>query len=442
MFMKNSLFKFNKLLSITLISASLLFLTPPGGWAIEEFPVQFDQNDPYEIVLTAERYRQEFTKGDLEEEEWQEIYFNKAKELYEKAFLIDPYFSYGYLSYAYTQMLAAGIIGNKPTRYKKAAGLIPKMDQETPWPSLLQGQLHCINENWEKAKNSLDKAASIENNNSSIYAWLGYVLSALKQNDQAQQAYQKAIETNSDPKSSRWASIHLGKRNKPWQRPPIVPPPPPRRTIQPDSIKMRLQVVDFEDSTKSMGNAATNFSRLLATSLFKTKRFNMISGKESAEGVDTVLSGSIIKTNPKTNEFTLDIKATHPPTGNMLLAETLTISYNKQNNAFQIPDKYISKAAKIIENTLIKSEGRIIHIDGRHLMVNLGAKHGIQRGFTALIIGKSEKTVRNPLTANVLSRDVYLGEAVIERVEENHSYARLLTPGRISVQLGDIVRLK
>ncbi len=435
--------------------SALLFFNAVAVWAEEgvdepvEFEVQFNINDPYEITLTAEKYRQAFMEEDIPKEKWRGIYFRKAKKLYEKTFLTDPHFTYGYLSLAYTQMMAAEVLGDKQLRYKKAEKLIPEMDSESPWPSMLRGQLRCVDEKWEEAKTALEKAVQLGGDTSSLYSWLGYTFSALKDNEKAQQAYQKAIDANTDPKSYKWASNNLGRSSKPWQFPPLVAPSPPRRSVQPASTKMRLQLAEFEDATKMMGNAASIFSRLLTTVLFNARRFNLVQAQKcdnNSDGrfdnTDALITGTIIRAAPQSGEFILDIKAVHPATGNLLMAESAPISYVKQDKAFQIVDKEVRKVADVIERKLVRGEGQVVHIDGRHLMINLGGEQGVKSGFTALIIGKRERTVKNPLTGDVLSRDIYLGEILVERVEEKYSYARLLTPGRITMRTGDIVRLK
>jgi hypothetical protein len=73
--------------------------------------------------------------------------------------------------------------------------------------------------------------------------------------------------------------------------------------------------------------------------------------------------------------------------------------------------------------------------------VNLGSENGIRPGFKGLLIGKTFQIVI-PRTKEVITNEIYLGEIVFEQIEERVSKARILNPGRITIQVGDLVRTK
>ncbi|MBI5788165.1 MAG: tetratricopeptide repeat protein [Candidatus Schekmanbacteria bacterium] len=406
-----------------------------------EFQVQFDENDPYEIVLTAEKYRREMSVEDIEEKAWRKIYYDKAVQLYEKATSIDPFFSYDYLSYGYLELAAAEVLKDKEYHYQKATKLTTKLDYDNPEANIYTGQLYGLLEDWDKAKKYLDKAQDQGGNSSSMFIWSGYVYSALKNDGQSQLAYKKAEEVNSDPDSAKWARSQAGKTGKPWGSPPLVPAPAPRRQIQPPSVKMCLKINEFKDSTNSLGTTAQVFSRLLTTTLFESKRFNLVN-TEDPQLIDAILTGNIVRIDAKNSQFILDIQVFNPAKGSLLLAELAPISYTLQDNLVQVDIKEAIKVAELIQRKLPRGEGRIVHIDGQNLIVNLGSEQGVQSGVTALLIGKGERTVKDPVSGDVLSRDVYLSEIVFERIDEKYSSARLLTPGRVNLRIGDVVRLK
>jgi len=66
----------------------------------------------------------------------------------------------------------------------------------------------------------------------------------------------------------------------------------------------------------------------------------------------------------------------------------------------------------------------------------------MQVGLKAYVLGKGEQIIKDPNTGRELGKDLYLGEIILERVEDKFSAARLLGEGRIEVRVGDIVRIK
>lgn len=448
---KENIFRF---FTLFILIVTLLFIPTINLYAktvsIPEFEIQFDQNDPYEIVLTAEKYRQAFLDENVPEKEWRIIFYEKAMGLYEKAFTLDPTFHYAYLSYGYTQLKAAEVFKKREPYYSLAWKAVPKMYKEDPFVYQIKGQLHCLStKEWDQADYYLGKSTKLANNNSSAYAWLGYTLGAEELDIKAQTAYRMAIKANSDKETVLWAKKQIGDTGKPRRFPPIVVPTPPRCAIQPVSTKMRLQINQFVDNTQLMGDAAIMFSRLLATTLFKSPRFDLIDTQEKQFEVqkktwdsDAVLTGSIVRVVPSENQFVLDMKVFNPTTGNMLFAEMTPIAFTKQGDSYQVDDKEVEKIADMITRQLVKGEGRLVFIDGRKLLIDLGAESGVKSGRTGIVLITGERMTKNALTGDVLTRDIYLGEVIFERVEDKFSSARLITPGRVFVRVGDIVRLK
>jgi hypothetical protein len=58
-----------------------------------------------------------------------------------------------------------------------------------------------------------------------------------------------------------------------------------------------------------------------------------------------------------------------------------------------------------------------------------------------LVIGKTSQIVI-PRTKEVITNEIYLGEILFEQIEERVSKARILNPGRVTIQVGDLVRTK
>ena len=47
-----------------------------------------------------------------------------------------------------------------------------------------------------------------------------------------------------------------------------------------------------------------------------------------------------------------------------------------------------------------------------------------------------------PRTKELITNEIYLGEILFEQIEERVSKARILNPGRVTIQVGDLVRTK
>ncbi|MBI5788718.1 MAG: hypothetical protein HZA78_07685 [Candidatus Schekmanbacteria bacterium] len=450
------MYKYPKaLIASTIISLIFLTATAKAQGVAEkpkpkEFAVHFDDNEPYEIVLAAENYRREMMNETIVDKSWRDYYYSQAEKLYEKAFLIDPNFSYGYLSYGYTLLMSAEVIGDRPQRYKKAALLVDKLNKENPWVHLFAGQLNCLENNLAAGKKAFEKSLEKGGHSSNLYAWLGYALATLKDDEKAQRSYEEAVGIDSDVDTVQWARNQIGRVGKPWQFPPLVSPPAPRRAIKPASIKLRLMVTEFADSSKVIGDDGTKaLSQLLTTALFHNRRFSMLDAvpsqhpsPEVLQNVEALISGVIVRANPAAGQFTLDLKAVNPQTHNLLFAKTLMVGYSKPGDNLDINDDEVFKIADLVEKKLASGNGEVLYVEGDRLIVNIGSENGVQSGFSAVIIGVDELPIRHPVTGQMLSKDIYLGEIVFERIAEKYSTARLITPGRISIKVGDVVKLK
>ncbi len=134
------------------------------------------------------------------------------------------------------------------------------------------------------------------------------------------------------------------------------------------------------------------------------------------------------------------VKLVYPEGGNILFSKDFEIPYTDKP-MLAISDRDINRIVGEIEKNFIKSEGNIIHISKNYVTVNLGNENGIRPGFRGLVIGKTSQIVI-PRTKEVITNEIYLGEILFEQIEERVSKARILSPGRVTIQVGDLVRTK
>ena len=72
----------------------------------KEFEVKYDKG-PFEKVIAADRYRNELLKMGKEQKILKDIYFDRARELYERALLEDDKFTYGHTSLGFLCLWAS-----------------------------------------------------------------------------------------------------------------------------------------------------------------------------------------------------------------------------------------------------------------------------------------------------------------------------------------------
>ncbi len=452
--MKNYLWFSKKIVGkIFCVCIIYILFTPCTSLSAEAVPKTFEvafEQDPYELVMTAEKYRMEFVKDDLEKN-FYDTYFDNALKLYDKALFRDPNFGYGYLSYGYLYLLGAEYYNKKKDAlYKKAEACFIQSASVRPSyiePYYYLFQVYTLQEKWDKADEILLKYSNKSQFDSYYYAWLGYRI--ILENDDNKQAaykeYKKAIKLNTHPAPFNWANKYI---NKSWGYIPHPPFPIPtllKREIHPSSLNMTLEINLFEDQTRKVRNLKKVVPRLLATVLFKRGRFeivqsNIIKDKQSAD-LDAVIIGDFVRINTQKKELLLDIKAVNPQTGQVLLAESLSMPYTEKGKEVEVSQKEIEKTADMIEIKLAKMEGRIIRIKGEYITVNMGKQQGIKSGLKAYILDK-ELRISDPQAMEILNKEIFIGEIIFEVVGDEISEAKLLTKGRISAKIGNIVILK
>ena len=82
-----------------------------------------------------------------------------------------------------------------------------------------------------------------------------------------------------------------------------------------------------------------------------------------------------------------------------------------------------------------------MHVSKNHVTVTLGRENGIRPGFKGLVIGQSFE-IAILRTKEAITNEIYLGEILFEQIEERVSKARILNAGRVTIQVGDLVRTK
>lgn len=451
--------------------------------------------DPYELVITAEKYREEFEKEKIESESWRAIYFEKALDLYKEALHQDPYFAYAYLSRGFLYVSGAvsrtykdradEFFQRASENMQKAAEIVLNYEEahyQLAQLAILRTAL--------QGKNLLDKAFShLEKyvlsggkKDSYYYAWLSYAYMLKKDKSYYFMIDEslKAITRLKNEKIVKWAQKVKKSNYSPSRNniPPLRPPVPPRKEWQPSSIRTSVAVLDFANRAGPKAKRLAEIMPiLLEMALFDGGRFNVVAvkrglkpeyadkdaglspiakmhrqfGYTSSSKEDALIFGDIMRIDPSDKTFIVNIKAVHARTGYILYAASERLKYrmlrssaDSRGTTADIPYKEIVYLANRIASAFSREiEGRIIHIKGKYVSVNLGAEQGIRKGMEALVLGKGREVVdRFSKEKEVLDSSIYTGEIVFERVKERVSEARILGKGRISIRIGDIVKLK
>ena len=419
-----------------------------------EFEVKYDKG-PFEKVMAADRYRNELLKTGKEEKALKDIYFDRARELYETALLEDEKFIYGQMSLGFLCLWAS----MDPYLSKRKRSLEQARDRFIKAVSLRKSHYEAyyylavvdtVEEDWDSALNNLREYIRSERDDSYYHLLLGHIYASGKGEitKKAKVEFELAKERATDPISVQWAIRQLKRPEKPEGTPPIKVPTLPRKEYFPRSVSMSIYVPKFADKTghEEIQKIPQLLSSRISETIFRNNRFTLFEKKASeAEGdyplgVDCILIGSIINVNLMGKTLLCHIKLIYPEGGNILFSKDFEIPYTDKP-MLSLSDRDINRIVGEIEKNFIKSEGNVIQISKNYVTINLGSENGIRPGFKGLIIGKMSQILM-PRTKEVITNEIYLGEIVFEQIEERVSKARILNPGRVTIQTGDLVRTK
>jgi hypothetical protein len=445
--------------TIILLASLSMFVPPEMTLAkkalppAKEFEVKYDK-DPYEKVMTADRYRNELLKTRKEKKALKDIYFERARELYERALLEDETFIYGQTSLGFLYLWAS----NDPYLSKREV-LRPAKDRFIKAISLKRSYYEAyyylavvdtLEKDWDSALHNLREYIRSERDDSYYHLLLGYIYASGKGEitKKAKVEFELAKERATDPISVQWAIRQLKRPQKSGEIPPIKLPTPPRKEYFPRSVSMNIYVPTFTDKTEheEIRKIPELLSSRIRETIFRNNRFTLVEKKATEReggyplGVDSVLIGSIINVNLMSKTLLCHVRLVYPEGGNVLFSKDFEIPYTDKP-MLAISDRDINRIVGEIEKNFIKSEGNIIQISKNYVTVNLGNENGIRPGFRGLIIGKTAQIVI-PRTKEVITNEIYLGEILFEQIEERVSKARILNPGRVTIQVGDLVRTK
>ena len=419
----------------------------------KEFEVKYDKG-AYEKVMTADQYRNELLKTRKEEKALKDIYFDRARELYEAALLEDQTFIYGHTSLGFLSLWASidpylskrEVLRQAKGKFINAISLRRSHYEAYYYLAVVD----TLEKDWDSALNNLREYIRSERDDSYYHLLLGYIYASGKGEitKKAEVEFELAKERATDPISVQWAIRQLKKPEKPGEIPPIKPPTPPRKEYFPRSVSLSIYVPTFTDKTDHEGirRIPQLLSSRIRETIFRNNRFTLVEkrvtekGGEYPVGVDSVLIGSVINVNLMGKTLLCHVKLVYPEGGNILFSKDFEIPY-ADKPMLAISDRDINRIVGEIEKNFIKSEGNIIHISKNYVTVNLGNENGIRPGFKGLVIGKASQIVI-PRTKEVITNEIYLGEILFEQIEERVSKARILNPGRVTIQVGDLVRTK
>jgi len=441
-------------LSLSLLIAPEMTLAGKPLPMAKEFEVKYDKG-PFERVMTADQYRNELLRTGDEEKALKEIYLGRARELYESALLEDEAFIYGHTSLGFLYLWASmdpylskrkTLLGQAKDRFIKAISLRRSLYEAYYYLAVVD----TLEKNWDSALNNLREYIRSERDDSYYHLLLGYIYAAGKDEitKNTTVEFELAKERATDPISVQWAIKQLMRPQKPEGIPPIKPPTPPRKEYFPRFVSMSIYVPKFVDKTgcEEIQRIPQLLSSRISETIFRNNRFTLVEKKAAEqEGdypleIDSVLIGSIINVNLMGKTLLCHVKLVYPEGGNILFSKDFEIPYTEKP-MLAIADRDINRIVGEIEKNFIKCEGNIIQVSKNYVTVNLGSENGIRPGFKGLVIGKMAEIII-PRTKEVITNEIYLGEILFEQIEERVSKARILNPGRVTIQVGDLARTK
>ena len=442
---------FTSLAMLVFPGMTLARKAPPPA---KEFQVKYDKG-PFEKVMTADRYREELLKTGKEEKALKDIYFDRAKELYESALLEDYRFVYGHTSLGFLCLWASidsylskrkGLLDQAKDSFIKAISLRKSLYEAYYYLALVDA----VETYWDSALNNLREYIRSERDDSYYHLLLGYIYASAKGEvaEKTKVEFELAKERATDPISVQWAIKQLKRPEKPEGFPPIKPPTPPRKEYFPNSVSMSIYVPNFTDTTghEEIRKIPQLLSSRISETIFRNNRFTLVEKKATEQeadyplGVDCVLVGSIINVNLMGKTLVCQVRLIYPEGGNILFSKDFEIPY-MDKPMLAIDDRHINRIVGEIEKNFIKCEGNVIQVSTNYVTVNLGRENGIRQGFKGLVIGRMSEIVI-PRTKEVITNEIYLAEILFEQLEDRVSKARILNPGRVTIQAGDLVRTK
>jgi hypothetical protein len=429
-----------------ILFTSLAMLVSPGMTLArkapppaKEFQVKYDKG-PFEKVMTADRYREELLKTEKEEKALKGIYFDRAKELYESALLEDYKFVYGHTSLGFLCLYAStdsylskrkGLLGQARDSFIKAISLRKSLYEAYYYLALVDA----VETDWDSALNNLREYIRSERDDSYYHLLLGYIYASAKGEvaEKTKVEFELAKERATDPISTQWAIKQLKR---------------PRKEYFPNSVSMSIYVPNFTDTTghEEIRKIPQLLSSRISETIFKNNRFTLVEKKATEQEadyplrVDCVLVGSIINVNLMGKTLVCQVRLIYPEGGNILFSKDFEIPY-MDKPMLAIDDRHINRIVGEIEKNFIKCEGNVIQVSTNYVTVNLGSENGIRQGFKGLVIGRMSEIVI-PRTKEVITNEIYLAEILFEQIEDRVSKARILNPGRVTIQAGDLVRTK
>jgi hypothetical protein len=441
-------------ISLSLLMAPKITIAGKPPPPAKEFEVKYDKG-PFEKVMAADRYRSELLKTGKEDKALKDIYFDRARELYERALHEDEKFIYGRTSLGFLYLWASldpylskrkrllELAGNE---FIKAISLRKSFYEGYYYLALVD----TVEKDWDSALNNLREYIRSERDDSYYHLLLGYIYASGKGEitNKAKVEFELAKERATDPISVQWAIRQLKRPQKPEELPPIKHPTLPRKEYFPRSVSMSIYVPKFVDKTghEEIQKIPQLLSSRIRETIFRNNRFTLVEKRTTEKegdyplGVDTILLGSIINVNLMGKTLLCHIKLVYPEGGNILFSKDFEIPY-ADKPMLAINDRDINRIVGEVEKNFIKCEGNIIQVSKNYVTVNLGSENGIRPGFKGLVIGKTSEIVILH-TREIITNEIYLGEIIFEQIEERVSKAKILSPGRITIQVGDLVRTK
>ncbi|UCD70788.1 MAG: hypothetical protein JSW70_07225, partial [Syntrophobacterales bacterium] len=273
-------------ISLSLLMGPKMTLAAKPPPQAKEFEVKYDKGF-FEKVTTADRYRQELVKTEKEDRALKDVYFDRARKLYEAALLEDETFIYGHTSLGFLFLWASidPYLSKRKTlkqaqdRFIEAIRL--RKSHYEAYYYLAVGDI--LAKDWDSALYNLREYIRSERDDSYYHLLLGYIYASGKGEitKKAKVEFELAKERATDPISVQWAIRQLKRSQKPSAIPPIRPPTPPRKEFFPRSVSMSIYVPTFVDKTghEEIRQISELLSSRVSETIFRNNRFTLIEKK-------------------------------------------------------------------------------------------------------------------------------------------------------------------
>jgi tetratricopeptide (TPR) repeat protein len=276
--------------SISMLIAPEMALAKKALPPVKEFEVKYDKG-PYEKAMTADQYRNELLKTEEQQKAFKNIYFDRARELYERALLEDETFIYGHTSLGFLYLWASidpylskrKVLRQAKNRFIKAISLRKSYYEAYYYLAVVD----TLEKDWDSALNNLREYIRSERDDSYYHILLGYIYASGKGEitKKAKVEFELAKERATDPISVQWAIRQLKRPQKPKGVPPIKPPIPPRKEYFPSSVSMRIYVPTFVDKTENeeIRKIPELLSSRIRETIFRNNRFTLVEKKATEQ---------------------------------------------------------------------------------------------------------------------------------------------------------------